>query len=57
MSSLSADADEKTAQPVRLSTFFIEVRADALAATGGKRRTFEDSSLTEVGLTFRAAAK
>jgi uncharacterized caspase-like protein len=40
-----------------LSAFFIKVRADVLAATGGKQRPFEDSSLTEVGLSFRAAVK
>jgi hypothetical protein len=34
-----------------------KVRAAVLAATAGKQRPFEDSSLTEVGLFCRAAGK
>jgi uncharacterized caspase-like protein len=42
---------------LELSIFFRRVRADVLAATQGKQRPFEDSSLTDDNLFFRQAAK
>ena len=42
---------------LELGIFFRKVRADVLAATDGKQRPFEDSSLTDVNLFFRQAAK
>ena len=42
---------------LELGIFFRKVRADVLAATRGKQRPFEDSSLTDVNLFFRQAAK
>jgi hypothetical protein len=42
---------------LELGIFFRKVRADVLAATQGKQRPFEDSSLTDANLFFRHAAK
>ena len=42
---------------LELGIFFRKVRADVLEATQGKQRPFEDSSLTDVNLFLRNAAK
>jgi uncharacterized caspase-like protein len=42
---------------LELGIFFRKVRADVLAATQGKQRPFEDSSLTDANLFFRHTAR